>query len=90
MLFRSSAFKITVGIKAIESIRLKEAKLVFISSDASKNTIKKVIDKCTYYQVEAFIRDDFSLLANAIGKDNIMYFAINDKGFAQAIKETMK
>ncbi len=82
-----SASKLTVGEKAQASIRAKQARLVLISDLASQRTQKQILNKCFYYQVAALVIKDFEKIAAAIGRSNIMYLAINDDGFAQAIKE---
>lgn len=46
------ARKVISGEGVLTSIQNGSAKLVLIASDASENTKKKYVDKCTYYNVE--------------------------------------
>ena len=46
---------IVSGETLIKSIAANETKLVVIANDASANTKKKLVDKCTSYNVEYII-----------------------------------
>lgn len=46
------ARKLATGESALKAVQSQQAHLVFIASDASDNTKKKYIDKCTYYHVD--------------------------------------
>lgn len=65
----------------IKSIQKQEATLVIIANDASDNTKKKIIDKCTYYNVDYKIEYQSHEISHAIGKKNIMVISILDSGF---------
>ena len=70
----------------IQDIRRQKSKLVFVASDASENTRKKIQDKSSHYEVtclESFTHEE---LSQAIGKAR-MVIGINDQGFAKKIKE---
>ena len=41
----------------VKEVRSGNARLVIVSEDASKNTQKKVNDKCNFYNVEKHYRD---------------------------------
>lgn len=73
----------------VTDIRAKKAKFVFVASDASENTHKKITDKCSYYQVP--VSDTFtqSQISHAIGRTR-MVIGINDQGFATKFKELIK
>ncbi|MFQ6862119.1 MAG: L7Ae/L30e/S12e/Gadd45 family ribosomal protein [Beduini sp.] len=75
------------GEGVLLSIRDKSAKLVIIAEDASDNTKKRLIDKCTHYKIEYIIIGDSTELSNAIGKSNRMAIAVLDKKFAEKLKE---
>lgn len=61
--------------------------LVFIASDAAKNTKNKFTKKCQYYNVD-FISDFTSEeLSNTIGKHNRKVIAIANRGFAEAFQK---
>lgn len=72
---------------AIEAIRDKSAKLVFLASDASDNTKKRVKDKATFYGVEVTEMFDTATLSKAVGKQNIKALAITDQGFTNMFKK---
>ena len=48
------ARKLATGESALKAVQSQQAHLVFIASDASDNTKKKYIDKCTYYHVDYY------------------------------------
>lgn len=70
----------------IKEIRSGKAKLVLLASDASKNTEKKISDKCTYYQVPLERVEDRFLLGQAIGKEARVVVAVLDEGFAKKLR----
>ena len=74
----SRARKIVTGETLIKKIRTNAIHLVIIASDASDNTKKKFIDKCTSSREE---------LSSAIGKNNRVALGIQDAGFAKSLKE---
>lgn len=81
------AHKIVTGEILIKKIRNNEINLVIIASDASDNTKKKFIDKCTSYDVEYILASNRKELSNAIGKNNRVALGIQDAGFAKSLKE---
>lgn len=81
------AHKIVTGEILIKKIRNNEINLVIIASDASDNTKKRFIDKCTSYDVEYILASNRKELSNAIGKNNRVALGIQDVGFAKSLKE---
>ncbi len=73
----------------LQSVRSKKAKLVIISTDASDNTRKKLLDKCAYYQVPCVTQFTHGELSHAIGKDR-KSCAIQDTGFATKLQELIQ
>ncbi len=72
----------------VDAIKAKQALLVLISNDCQKNTLDKIVSKCTYYEVEYMIIPyDKYELGNAIGKDLRVCVAISDLGFVKMIKK---
>lgn len=69
----------------IKDIQQRKAKLVLLASDTGKQTMKKITDKCSYYQIPFKIADDRETLSNAIGKSGRVAIAILDEGFAKKI-----
>ena len=78
---------ISTGVDiVVGSVQKRKAKFVFIANDASKETIKRVLDKCNYYNVETTSLFNTEELNSAVGKNNIKTLSINDKGFYESIK----
>ncbi|MDO7486762.1 YlxQ family RNA-binding protein [Peribacillus frigoritolerans] len=69
----------------VKEIRSGNAKVVILSADASK-TLKKISDKCAFYQVPLKRVESRSLLGHAIGKDARVAVAVLDEGFAQKLR----
>jgi len=71
----------------IEGITSKKVCYVFLASDASSNTKKKILDKCMTYNVE--VCESFSQieLSNAIGKYNRMVIGIINVNFLKILKK---
>ena len=82
----SRARKVVTGDVLLQAIRQKKVYLVIIASDASENTRKKYLDKCSYYKIDCMIEGTIDDLSLAIGKDNRVAVGINEKGFAKQIK----
>lgn len=75
----------------IDSIASKRAKIVIISSDCEKNTMKKILNKCSYYNVEyVIVENDKYDLGSSIGKDIRVCLAIEDNGFKNLIMKSVK
>ncbi|MFA7075827.1 MAG: YlxQ-related RNA-binding protein [Candidatus Izemoplasmatales bacterium] len=72
---------------ALEKIKGKQAKLVFLASDAGFNTNKRIRDKSAFYEVEVIDIFTTDELSGAIGKNNRKVIAITDKGFAEKMKQ---
>lgn len=83
----SRARKIVSGEILINKIRSNEVHLVLIASDASDNTKKKLIDKCTSYGIEYVVISNIDELSKAIGKNNRVALGIEDIGFAKSLKD---
>ncbi len=83
------ARKVASGDSVLKSLQNKSAKLVLICEDTGNNTKKKLIDKCTYYEVPyGFI--DSTILNQAIGEYNKKAVAILDEGFAKKLQTCLK
>lgn len=84
------ARKIATGEElAVKEIRSGNAKLVIVSADASKNTMKKLTDKCNTYDVEKHIFGSREELGHAIGKEARVVLVLTDKGFAKKLSELL-
>ncbi|WP_342512564.1 YlxQ family RNA-binding protein [Sporosarcina sp. FSL K6-1522] len=69
----------------LRDVRSNTAHLVIIAEDASKNTMKKVTDKCTFYNVEKHVFGSREDLGHAIGKESRVVLALTDAGFAKKL-----
>ncbi|MFS0574186.1 YlxQ family RNA-binding protein [Sporosarcina sp. 179-K 3D1 HS] len=77
------ARKIITGEElVVREVRSGNAHLVIISEDASKNTMKKINDKCNSYNVEKHVYGTREELGHAIGKESRVVLALTDAGFA--------
>lgn len=82
------AHKYSFGDTMLNDIRKNTAHLVVISCDAGKSSIKKVIDKCNYYNVKyvtLMTKDD---MQNMFHK-SISSFAITDVNLAKKFLENL-
>ena len=82
----SRARKISCGDILLKDIRARSVNYVMICEDASDNTKKKLIDKCTYYKIDYDICGQIDEISQAIGKVNRVAVGIKDRGFADKIK----
>ena len=71
------------GSQLIPSIQNKKAHLVLISEDCGRNRKKKLIDKCTFYDIPYRQVPDVELQSLSHIRFNSV--AVLDKGLAQAI-----
>lgn len=67
----------------IKEVRRGTVKLVLLSTDASEQTKKKVLDKCGHYTVPVRIASDRQTLGQAIGKAERVVIGVMDDGFAK-------
>lgn len=85
------AGKLASGELACEiAIKNKEAYLVILAEDASKNTNKKFNDKCQYKNVPLAVFGTKESLGNAIGKVTRASIAVTDEKLAQKVAELIK
>ncbi len=83
----SKAGKVISGTDiVIKAIQRKQVYLVIIACDASENTKKMIIDKCTYYKVSYKISYNSDELGNSIGKFSRKVVAVTDQGFSNKLK----
>ena len=69
----------------LQVIRNEQAKLVFVATDASDSTFKKMSDKCTFYKVTLRQIATREELGTCIGKEARVTLAVIDGGFAKSI-----
>lgn len=81
------ARKIVTGEEfVIKEIQSNRAKIVFLASDASPSTQKKIQNKCTYYNVPCVTLFTTEQLSQAMGKPR-KSCALCDAGFAKKVHE---
>jgi len=82
------AGKLAAGeVAAEQAVRGKQAYLLILSEDASKNTKKKFRNSAAYYELplaEIGTKDE---LGRAIGTDMRSIIAVNEEGFAKKLKQ---
>lgn len=87
----SRARKIATGEELVLSeVKSKRAKIVFLASDASANTEKKMTDKCIYYGVPFYRDFDRTTLGKAVGKEERVSLAVLDAGFAKKMIQILQ
>lgn len=91
--FAFAAKKLVFGTDLVlASIRRRQARLVLLATDVSHRTAKQVLDKSSFYGVDAVPVDcTMEELARAVGKEApVAAVAITDKEFAAAIQQSLK
>lgn len=73
----------------LSGIRKQKVKLVLVASDASENTKKMMIDKCSYYHVQYIDTLTSQEISQAIGRKR-MICGICDNGFAKGMITKMQ
>ena len=85
----SRARKIAHGDVAMRELRSSHVRLMIMSEDTGANTRKKIIDKCTFYNVPLVYMDG-ETMNRSIGEQNRKFIAILDEGFAQKLHTCLK
>ncbi len=67
----------------LAKIKTKKASLVFLASDAGKNTTKRITDKSKFYGVLVINEFNTTELNTAIGTENRKVIAITNKNFSR-------
>lgn len=73
----------------ITDIRKNKTNIVFVASNASDNTKKKIKDKCLFYQVPYNDELTQEEISQAIGRLR-MVCGVNDPGFAKKMEELIR
>lgn len=81
--------KLKYGDEVIRSIQQKNAYLVIIAAECGDNMRKKLIDKCSFYQIPYVFMEE-SIMNQAIGTWNRKAVAVIDQGFAQKLHACLK
>ena len=82
------AGKLVAGeVAAEQAVRKKQAFLLILAQDASKNTKKKFTNSAVYYELPLAEIGTKEELGRAIGAEMRSIIAITEKGFAKKLKE---
>ncbi|HIT49403.1 MAG TPA: ribosomal L7Ae/L30e/S12e/Gadd45 family protein [Candidatus Pelethenecus faecipullorum] len=71
----------------LEGLRSNRIFYIFLASDASENTKKRILDKAKFYHVEVDESYSCNQLSQAIGKENRMTIGITNPGFLKILKK---
>src|SRR5699024_12527924 len=69
----------------VKNIKRRRAKLVLIAKDCSKQTRKKITDKCHTYNIPYVIVDDRNTISHTMSQSQRVAIAILDKGITTKI-----
>ena len=70
-----------------ESLRFNKTCYIFLASDASDNTKKKILDKAKFYNVEVNMEYTSLELSSALGKSGRMALGITNEKFLKILKK---
>ena len=73
----------------INGVRSGKVKFVLLDNEVSENTLKKITDKCKYYNVSYIVMPVGTDLGLAIGKASRKVVGITEQHFIKALKEKM-
>ena len=74
----------------LSGVRSGKVKFVLINNEVSANTLKKVTDKCNYYDISYLVMPTEADLGSAIGKDSRKVIGITEQHFVKALKEKLE
>ena len=70
-----------------KAVKDRKACLVLVAEDASENTKKLFLDKCTFYKIPVRFYGTKETLGKAMGEELRSSAAVCDRGFASAIEK---
>ena len=85
----SASAVITGEQMVVQAIQSKKVHLVILAEDISYNTLKKVTDKCKFYEVDWIQKANSDEIGHALGKEFRKVVGITDRNFAKALKNKM-
>ena len=74
-------------VAAEQAVRKKQAYLLILAEDASKNTKKKFTNSAAYYELPLAEIGTKTELGRAIGAEERSIIAITEEGFAKKLKQ---
>lgn len=85
------ARKISYGETLLKDIKNKNVYLVVVASDASDNSKKRIIDKCSFYKCEYTVILNKESISKAIGRiDLVSAVGIKDYNLIKKLKENLE
>lgn len=85
------ARKISYGETLLKEIKNKKIYFVVVASDASDNSKKRIIDKCTYYKCEYVVCLNKASITKSIGRvDLVSAVGIKDYNLVKKLKENIE
>ncbi len=78
------------GQKLMENIVKQKVFLVILGFDTAFNNLKKIRNKCHYYNIELIEKFSKKEISKAIGKQNTAVIGIIDKNLSQKIINELK
>jgi len=85
------ARKISYGETLLKDIKSKKIYFVVVARDASDNSKKKIIDKCTFYKCEYVVCFDKESITKSIGRvDLVSAVGIKDYNLVKKLKENIE
>ncbi len=73
--------------KVVEKLRDEQVYYIFLAKDSGKNTLKKINDKASFYNVEVNLDYTSDELSQVLGKINVHVVGITNKGFLKIIEK---
>jgi len=74
----------------LNGIRSKKVKMVLIDASVSDNTLKKIMDKCKFYNVSYIKTPTGTDLGLAIGNSSRKVIGITDQNFVKALEKKLE
>lgn len=72
-------------LQTLNAVKDGSAMLVIVAEDASENTKKQFVDKCSFYEVPLRVYGSREALGRAIGKEMRSSLAVIDTGLARSV-----
>jgi len=89
-LMNRAGILITGTDMVINGVRSGKVGFVLVDSKVSDNTLKKITDKCKFYNVSYIVMPAETDLGSAIGKGSRKIIGITDQNFIKALKEKLE
>ena len=72
------------------AVKTGQAMVVLVAEDASKNTKKLFLDKCSFYEVPVYIYGTKESLGRAIGRQERSSVGVTNEGLAESVKKNLE